>query len=124
MDWEKYNFKKGIRQGDLILARFHYSDLELIEKRPAIVISNDNFNVSGQNIVLVPLTSMIRDESSSLIISSEDLSSGRLKNVSVIRLDRIAGLHKKLLVRNLGRVKDSVLNVILNKTCKILEKSI
>jgi mRNA interferase MazF len=124
MDRQYYDFKKRVRQGDLVVVWFNYSDLEFIEKRLAIIISNNNFNISNQNIVLVPLTSIIKKEDSSLIINSDDFSSGSLKNTSVVRIDEVAGLNKKTVERIVGRVKDSMLDVILNKTRKIFEKSI
>tara|TARA_Y100000034_G_C6705377_1_gene311322 strand:- start:328 stop:702 length:375 start_codon:yes stop_codon:yes gene_type:complete len=124
MGRENFYFKKRIRQGDLVIAQIYYSNLEYKEKRPAIVVSNNNFNSSNQNVILVPLTKSIRGEDSSLIISTGDLSFGRLKNVSVIRIDKIVGLHKDIVERVVGRMKDSVLEAILNKTRKILEKSI
>tara|TARA_Y100000310_G_scaffold286227_1_gene310223 strand:- start:397 stop:765 length:369 start_codon:yes stop_codon:yes gene_type:complete len=122
MDRRKFYFKKRIRQGDLVVAQIYYSNLEFKEKRPAIVISNDNFNSGNQNVILVPLTKSIRGEDPSLIIATEDLSFGRLKNVSVIRIDKIVGLHKDIIERVVGRVKDPILEAILNKTRKILEK--
>lgn len=114
--------KQNFFQGDLILVNFNFTDLKDVKLRPAIIVSNDKFNEYHQDIILVPLTSVIRDEEISLIINSDDLMSGNLVKTSVVRIDKISSINKILIKANIGKLQESLLKNLLNKIYKILEK--
>lgn len=114
--------KQNFFQGDLILVNFNFTDLKDVKLRPAIIVSNDKFNEYHQDIILVPLTSVIRDEEISLTINSEDLIFGNLIKTSVVRTDKISSINKILIKARIGKVKDLVLCNILNNLYKIFEK--
>ena len=46
-----------ISLGDVLLVQVAFTDLSGSMKRPAIVVSNDKYNESGLDAVIVPLTS-------------------------------------------------------------------
>ena len=46
-----------ISLGDVLLVQVAFTDLSGSMKRPAIVVSNDEYNESGFDAVIVPLTS-------------------------------------------------------------------
>ena len=118
-----YQSKQRFRQGDIVLAKYPFTDLGGAKLRPAIVISNNEFNETHNDIILVPLTSIIRNEDISLIINSDDLISGRLIKTSAIRIDKIFSLNKKLIDARIGKIRESILEVILKKCNTILTKS-
>ena len=59
--WNKYlerdRRSKMILQRDIVLLTFPFSDLKSSKIRPAIVLSNDEYNSQFEDFVAVPLTS-------------------------------------------------------------------
>ena len=64
-----------INQKELVLLPYPFSDLERTKVRPALVVSNNSFNKKSEDCVMVPLTSVLKEEPYSVIIQQENLSS-------------------------------------------------
>lgn len=124
MDKRANQSKQSFNQREIVIVSYPYSDYKGIKTRPAIIISNNVFNRSYQDIVLVPLTSIIRSEEISVILNSDDLSSGKLLRTSVARIDKLASIHKKRIKVIVGKIKESIIDIILEKCHTILTKSI
>lgn len=95
-----------INQKDLILLSYPFSNLETKKVRPALVLSNDSFNKKSDDCLLVPLTSVIKKESYSVIINSNNLKAGKLIKISRIRVDKIFSIDKKLIYMKIGKIND------------------
>jgi mRNA interferase MazF len=93
-----------VKQGDLILLSYPFSNLEEKKLRPALVISNNLFNKSSNDCIMVPLTSVIKNEPYSVVIDSKDLEEGKLLKISRIKADRIFSIEKSLIQIKIGRV--------------------
>ncbi|MEK6873072.1 MAG: type II toxin-antitoxin system PemK/MazF family toxin [Nanoarchaeota archaeon] len=92
--------------------------------RPAIIISNNGFNNTYQDIILVPLTSIIRNEDIEVIINSDNLISGNLVRTSVARIDKLASINKSRIKFHIGKIRESILDSIHSRISTILEKTI
>jgi len=95
---------KDILQGDLVLLSYPFSNLEERKVRPALIISNNLFNKKSDDCIMVPLTSVIKNEPYSIIISQENLESGKLLKLSRIRVDKIFSVEKNLINLKIGRL--------------------
>ena len=124
MDTGAYKSKQHFNQGDIVLVSYPYSDYKGVKTRPAIIISNNIFNVSYQDILLIPLTSIIRGEEVSVILNSDDLSSGKLLRTSVARIDKLASIDKKRIKAIVGKIRGPILDIILEKCQAILTKTV
>jgi mRNA interferase MazF len=93
-----------INQGDLILLSYPFSNLEEKKLRPALIISNNLFNKTSSDCIMVPLTSVIKNESHSIIINSRDLEEGKLLKISRIKADKIFSIEKSLIKMKIGKV--------------------
>lgn len=124
MDKRANQSKQSFNQGEIVIVSYPYSDYKGIKTRPAIIISNDVFNRSYQDIILVPLTSVIRREGVSVILNSDDLSSGKLLRTSVARIDKLASIDKKRIKAIVGKIKEPIINIILEKCHTTLTKKI
>ena len=94
--------KIKINQKDLVLLSYPFSNLEDRKVRPALVISNDLFNRKSQDCILVPLTSVIKNEPYSIIINQENLRDGKLIKTSRIKVDKIFSIQKDLIKMKIG----------------------
>jgi mRNA interferase MazF len=64
------------KKGDIVIIGFPFSDLSTIKKRPALIISNDMVNKTG-DYLMVQVTSIIRNDRLSLTINKADFVNGK-----------------------------------------------
>lgn len=95
-----------IRQKDIVLLPFPFSDMEGSKVRPALVVSNDCFNESSADCIMVPLTSVIKPDVFSVILSQEDLSAGELLKKSRIKVDKVFSVEKELAIMRIGSISN------------------
>ena len=110
----------NINQRDIVLINIPFSNLENGKLRPALVVSNNLLNLKSEDFIAAPLTSVLKDEPYSILITQEDLSHGNLIKTSRIRLDKIVALSKNLIRNKIGainletfdRVKEEFISLI------------
>ena len=99
-------------QKDIVLIPYPFTDQKGVKIRPAIIVSNNIFNMKCQDCIAVPLTSVIKNESYSLIINQDDLESGRLIRQSRARIDKLFAVNKSLITRSVGKINDETFSRI------------
>jgi len=77
-----------------------------------IVVSNDEYNRTAPDVVVVAMTSNPLASSYSFAITSADLAQGALNRPGTVRVDKIYTLEKSLIVKTFGRVNDRALDRI------------
>jgi len=107
------------KQKELVLLPYPFTDQEGSKVRPAIIISNDNFNKKCQDCVMVPLTTVIKDEPYSIIIRQDNLSSGKLLKPSRIRIDKIFTINKNLIIMQIGKITEKTFSNIKSEVSKV-----
>lgn len=101
-----------VSQKELVLLPFPFSNLGETKFRPALVVSNDFFNKRGNDCILVPLTSVIKNEKFSVSINQENLNSGKLLKPSRIKTDKIFSIEKDLISMKVGTINDETFEKI------------
>ena len=109
----------NISQKDLVLIPYPFSNLSERKVRPAIIVSNNNFNKICSDCVAIPLTSVIKDEPFSILINQSDLSQGKLIKSSRIRIDKIFSVEKKLIQMKIGSVSDNFFDKIKSEITEV-----
>lgn len=99
-----------IRQGDIVIVPFPYSDLSRRKFRPALVISNDQFNKSADIIALA--ISSVSSERCSVEIGLGDFSEGTLTKVSFVHCHKIHQLERTLVKEVVAVVKPEILQKV------------
>ena len=95
-----------INQKEVVLLPYPFSNFEGMKVRPALVVSNESFNKKSADCIMVPLTTVIKDEPYSIIIDNADMDSGELVKQSRIRADKIFSVEKNLVTMKIGTIKD------------------
>jgi len=97
-----------IFQRDIVLLTFPFSDLESSKVRPAIVLSNDKYNRRSDDFVAVPLTSNLKFRDYAIVVTNNELESGKLIVDSKVKVDRVFSVNQRLVRIKIGRIKAEV----------------
>lgn len=109
----------NISQREIVLLPYPFSNLKENKVRPALVVSNNQFNKKSDDCVMVPLTSIIKNEFYSVMIEQENLSFGKLLKPSRIRADKIFCIEKNLIVMKIGKLKDNSFKKVKEEIFKV-----
>ncbi len=107
------------KQGDVVIIPVPFSDQTARKARPAIIVSNNQIN-AGEDVILVPLTSVLKDAHYSVLITTDDLSEGMLNAPSRARADKIFTAHKDLVAMKIGAIKKETLAAIKTEIIKAI----
>jgi len=108
------------KQGDILLIPIPFTNLVSNKKRPVLVLSNDMYNSTKEDMVVVAITSNLREKDYTILISNNDLIEGTLKIDSHIRADKIYSLSQKIAIKKFGRVKDEIITKVNMEIGKLI----
>jgi mRNA interferase MazF len=108
-----------INQKEVVLLPYPFSNFEGMKVRPALVVSNESFNKKSADCIMVPLTTVIKDEPYSVIIDNEDMCSGEIVKQSRIRADKIFCVEKSLVTMKIGTLKDKTFEKVKQEIFKM-----
>ncbi|MFH1306103.1 MAG: type II toxin-antitoxin system PemK/MazF family toxin [Candidatus Micrarchaeota archaeon] len=109
-------------RGDVWLARWAKDTAESeIKARPAVIISNLDFNSKNEEVICLHLTTNLNHEYALSLDSKKDFAKCFLAEQSAIRYDIIARYSKKSLVKKLGILKNETLNQAVAKTIGLIK---
>jgi len=97
-------------RGEVILIPVPFSDLSASKKRPGLIISNDNYNQTSSDLIVVAITSSLVQPG--IPLSNNDMLQGQLPKSSIIRCDKIYSLDKNIIVKSIGKVSGSIINSV------------
>ncbi|MBI2580213.1 type II toxin-antitoxin system PemK/MazF family toxin [Candidatus Woesearchaeota archaeon] len=109
-------------QQELVWVRFPYSNLEDSKVRPALIVSNDEYNRANNDIIACSVTSNLSLKTPGIIINREDLISGTLPLRSRIRADKIMHLDKGLVIKPFGKIRDSMFDALVREIVKLFSR--
>jgi mRNA interferase MazF len=109
-------------QRDLVLVPVPFTDLRSSKVRPVIILSNNQYNTKAEDVLVVGVTSVLKNEPYSIGLDDNYLEQGKLPLPSRIKCDKIYSLSKKIITRKVGRVKNEKLNEIRKEISRLLEE--
>ena len=84
---------------------FPFSDLSGLRQRPVLVISNDKYNNSCEDIITCGITSNLKDSKYSVLFDNCDLSEGNVPLKSRIKVDKLFTLEKSIIKKKIAMLK-------------------
>ena len=94
-----YNF------GDILLVPFPFTDQTSVKKRPAVIISSNQYNSCKSDIIIMAITSQFNSSGNFGEMKINDFSSAGLLKPSVVK-PVITTIEKSLVIRKLGKLND------------------
>jgi mRNA interferase MazF len=104
-----------MKQMDIVLLPYPFSDLSNTKIRPALIISNDNINKISQDCIMVPLTTVLKNEPYSINITQVDFENGQLIKPSRIKVDKIIAVKQSLIIKKIGTLSSNKFNEVKEK---------
>ena len=103
------------KQGDIIKVPFPFSDdFSRSKVRPAIVVSNEMSNQLDNDIIIAPITSVVRTNVFSLLIDNQDLTFPLPLN-SEVRCNKIMVMRQSLVISKISSLKKYKHNDLIEK---------
>ena len=110
----------NIDQRSIILVPFPFSDLTSAKKRPALVISNTEFNRKNEDVVCCLITSN-PSAKNAIKITNKDMESGFLEFESRIKPHRLFTVSKSIIYRVLCRLNKEKSQLVIDEIDKLIE---
>ena len=101
-----------VKQREIILINFPFSDLTGTKVRPALVISNDNYNQTNLDAFVLAITSNLSLNPYKIIIESQDLQRGSLPVQSAIRVDKPFSILQSKVLKIQAKVTPEILQEV------------
>ena len=92
------------KKWDIILVPFPFTDLSAAKKRPALIISPNDYN-EGLDVVIAFVTSNMKQKYRTGDFEISEWKKASLPKPSIIRM-KIATIDKKIIVRRLGTLSE------------------
>ena len=91
------------RKWDIILVPFPFTDLTAAKKRPALIVSPDDYNRSGRDVVITMLTSNVDASSRRGDHRIRFWKQSGLPKASLLRM-KFATIDQEIIVKRIGRL--------------------
>lgn len=104
-----------ISQRDILLVPFPFSDLSGKKLRPVLVVSKDDFNNHSDDMIVCAITSNLAKSYYSFDFENSDLEEGKLFDRSIIKIESIAKLKKRLVIKKIAKIKKEPFLEIMKK---------
>ena len=112
--------KYSVSQRDVVLVPFPFSDLRAAKFRPAIVVSNDNYNRKFRDFIAIPLTSNPGARDHTVQVTSKEMATGSLPLESAAKVDKIFSLEQSLVRRSFGQLRQDVFDEVRRELFKLV----
>lgn len=107
------------KQADIVVVKFPFTGGSEFKKRPALIISNEAVNKTGDYLI-AQITSKLNNDDLSIDIEDADcLQPLPLK--SYIRAHKIFTVHKSLIPSKITEATPDFLKVVTDKICSLME---
>ena len=104
-----------MKQGDIILVPFPFSDLSSQKVRPALVVSSKPI---GSDVLICAITS--HDKNNTITLTNKDLSEGELPITSYIKYMKLVTIDTKIIHKKVGKISEKKIQKVLSEIKKFL----
>lgn len=111
----------SFEQGQIIIAPIPFANQVEAKTRPALVLSNKAYNDFSEDIIVLKVTSKLKDYPFDISLLEKDLVLGKLKSESVIQADYPVVIEKKSIQNKIGTISSSKLQEVKQKIKELFE---
>ncbi|SFF13246.1 type II toxin-antitoxin system PemK/MazF family toxin [Thermoflexibacter ruber] len=111
------------KQREIVLVPFPYSDLSNNKKRPVLIVSNNDYNQSFEDVLVCVITSNDYKDAYSVDLSNHDLEIGILPESSIVKAHKLFTIHQSKIIKKFSMVKGDYFELIKTKIHSLVKKS-
>ena len=111
----------SFEQGDVVVAPIPFSIHTSVKIRPTLVISKRGYNDKSEDIIVLKVTSKVKDYPFDIQLKEEDLLSGKLKQESAIQADFPVVIEKTSVSQKIGKISEQKLKEVKQKLKELYE---
>ncbi len=111
------------KQRDIVLVPVPFTDLTAVKKRPVLVLSKTSHNRKARDVVVAGMTSILAAGRAGVVITAADLVEGTLPADSLVRVDKIYTLSKRIIVKRYGRLNEVSFQKVLTALDNLLGRT-
>jgi len=111
----------SFEQGDIVIATLLFAEQIGAKRRPALVISNTEFNKKSDDLILLKITSQAKKTQYDVQITQKDLEKGELRTESQIMVDNPVTTYKQLIECKIGKASGQKLKEVKQKIKELYE---
>lgn len=108
------------KPGNVVLVPFPFSDLRAVKQRPAMVVSEAEYNRSGRDVIVCAMTSNLQNSGHSVLVTGRDMAEGRLVADSRVKADKVATVERSIIRKTVGQVRPAVLERVRAELAHVL----
>ena len=97
--------RRKMKQRNIVLVPFPFSDQTGKKVRPALILSNNSFNENSDDLILCGITSNTKSSKYSLSIDQKDIEEGNLYEKSSIKVENVMKINKNLVIKAFAKLK-------------------
>ena len=101
-------------QQDILLVPFPFSDQSGKKVRPVLVLSNNNYNRFGEDIIVCAITPNLKQNRYSILIDEKNLETGKLYEKSSVKADSLLKVNKNLIIKNIGTLNKNTFQKVID----------
>jgi mRNA interferase MazF len=101
------------QQRDIVLVPFPFSDTQTTKVRPALVISNNDYNQAHLDVVVLAVTSNIQAAIYKVEVSQSKLESGKLPAESAVRVDKPYSVLRSKIIKVQAQLSEAAFQDVL-----------
>lgn len=114
--------KISLRQRELVLVPFPFSDQTGQKVRPALVLSNNVFNQVSDDVLLCGLTTTLKPSPYTVILTPDKIEEGVLYDKSAIKVESILKLDKNLVIKRFALINKKVFAQVISVLSEIVKQ--
>ena len=105
----------SVKQRDIFIVPFPFSNHQEKKRRPALVLSSASFNHSSDDVIVCAITSNNDKHLYGVRVTSADLEEGFFPRESIIKPENMVYLEKILLLKKVGTLRKENFEKVLSK---------
>lgn len=113
--------KIPLKQRDLILVPFPFSDQTGRKIRPALIISNDQFNQNSDDVLVCAITSSFKQSKYNIFIDSTSIETGILYDKSAIKTETITKIQKSIIIKKIATLQKTIFTKTISTILEIIK---
>ena len=113
----------NFEQGDIVVTDVRFSDTDETKPRPAIIMSNNAYNRSSNDLILFKITGTKKNWKFDVNLQKESLKEGELLKESVIKADFPIVVNKKRIKQKIGKARENIIKEVIAKFQEVIKNN-